>query len=194
MSGDQPTPAAPADIAVVRDFVNTTDHETRTDDLATRADLTGWLHRAGLLPVRTRATEADLAVAHELRRGLRRALELNHDGTSEDIPALDTTLVLLPVTLHWTGDASRLVPTKDGVQAALTRVVIAMHQAVAAGTWWRLKVCASDECEWAYYDASKNRSRMWCEYGCGNRRKVRAYRARQRAAGAPGQPGTPHGR
>ena len=45
-----------------------------------------------------------------------------------------------------------------------------------------LKICSSDECEWAYYDHSKNRSRHWCEYGCGNRVKTRAYRARRRAA------------
>ena len=51
----------------------------------------------------------------------------------------------------------------------------------SAGTWWRLKICASDECEWAYYDHSKNRSRQWCEYGCGNRIKSRNFRARQAA-------------
>ena len=53
---------------------------------------------------------------------------------------------------------------------------------VAAGIWWRLKICSSDECEWAYYVQSKNRSRSYCEYGCGNKLKTRAYRARQRSA------------
>ena len=56
-----------------------------------------------------------------------------------------------------------------------------MNEAVADGTWRRLKICADHECDWAYYDASKNRARNWCEYGCGNRAKVRAYRQRQRA-------------
>ena len=56
--------------------------------------------------------------------------------------------------------------------------------AATAGIWWRLKICASDECEWAYYDHSKNRSRSYCEYGCGNKLKTRAYRARRRAAAA----------
>ena len=66
----------------------------------------------------------------------------------------------------------------------LARVAVSAHDAVASGDWSRLKICAFDECEWAYYDHSKNRSRAYCEYGCGNKLKTRAYRARQRAAGA----------
>lgn len=58
---------------------------------------------------------------------------------------------------------------------------MAAHEAASEGIWWRLKICSYDECEWAYYDHSKNRSRAWREYGCGNLVKTRAYRARQRA-------------
>ncbi len=47
------------------------------------------------------------------------------------------------------------------------------------GTWSRLKACR--QCEWAFYDWSKNRSGRWCAMSvCGNRTKVRAYRARRR--------------
>ena len=69
------------------------------------------------------------------------------------------------------------------MRGALARIGLAAHEATTEGLWWRLKICASDECEWAYYDHSKNRSRNWCEYGCGNKLKTRAYRARQ--AGRP---------
>ena len=72
------------------------------------------------------------------------------------------------------------------MRGALARIGLAAHEATAEGIWWRLKICASDECEWAYYDHSKNRSRNWCEYGCGNKLKTRAYRARQ--AGRPPRP------
>ena len=64
----------------------------------------------------------------------------------------------------------------------LAQIGLATHDAAADGLWWRLKICAWDECEWAYYDHSRNRSRSYCEYGCGNKLKIRAYRARQRAA------------
>jgi len=50
----------------------------------------------------------------------------------------------------------------------------------ADGTWERLKVCLADDCQWAYYDRSRNRSSVWCDMQvCGNRQKVRAFRARQ---------------
>ena len=74
--------------------------------------------------------------------------------------------------------------TATGVRGALARIGLAAHEAAAEGVWWRLKICSSDECEWAYYDHSKNRSRHYCEYGCGNKLKTRAYRARRRAGGS----------
>ena len=42
----------------------------------------------------------------------------------------------------------------------------------------RLKVCANDACRRAFYDASRNRSRRWCDGArCGNRERVRRHRA-----------------
>jgi predicted RNA-binding Zn ribbon-like protein len=50
------------------------------------------------------------------------------------------------------------------------------------GSWSRLKTCENDECRWAFYDQSKNRSAKWCSMqSCGNRMKARAYRARREA-------------
>ena len=176
------TPDVPRAIAIVRDFVNTTDHETATDDLSTPAELTKFLLGRGLMPRATRATPADLGAALRLRSGLRRALELNHDGQGKTLPELADSLGDHQVALTWTPDGPVLTTTAPGVQGGLARIAIAVHEAAAAGQWWRLKICAWDECEWAYYDHSKNRSRSWCEYGCGNKVKTRAYRARQAAA------------
>ncbi len=179
---DLPRPAVPEPIAIVRDFVNTTDYETGSDDLTTLADLSAYLLREGLLDRPTRATRADLDLALRLRRGLRAALELNHDGTEATLEVLDRALRELPVRLEWAGDTARLVPGAGGVRGALGQIGLSAHDAAMQGIWWRLKICASDECEWAYYDHSKNRSRSWCEYGCGNKIKTRAYRARRAAA------------
>ena len=179
---DLPRPDVPGVIAVLRDFVNTTDHETGTDDLTSRAALTRHLTGAGLLTGAGRASADDLAVALRLRAGLRRALELNHDGEPGHVDGLDTVLQELPVSLAWTDGQVTLRPATTGVRGALAGIGLAAHEAAIAGLWWRLKVCAWDECEWAYYDHSKNRSRSYCEYGCGNKLKTRAYRARQRDA------------
>jgi len=181
MSADLDLPEVPRDIGIVREFVNTTDYETQSDELTTPAELTGYLHRAGLMPRRSRATHDDLELARRLRRGLRRALELNHGGESAAVADLDTALAELPFALAWTGQGSAVVCPAVGVRGALGEIALAMQRAVSDGIWWRLKICSSDECEWAYYDNSKNRSRNWCEYGCGNRVKMRAYRLRQKA-------------
>ena len=178
-----PVVDVPPALALVRDFVNTDDQEKGTDDLSTPAELTTYLHQNGLLPRRSRSSDDDLKLARQLRKGLRRALELNHDAARAPIPALETALDRLPLRLEWNGDGSGLVPVEPGVRGGLARIAVAMNEAVAGGTWGRLKICADDECAWAYYDASKNRARNWCEYGCGNRAKVRAYRQRRRASG-----------
>jgi predicted RNA-binding Zn ribbon-like protein len=178
---DTSSPAVPADIGVVRDFVNTTDHELGTDELTTPAELSAYLHGAGLMERRTRSTAADVALARQLRDGLRRALELNHLGESGPVSELEAALDRLSFELRWTGDRVSLTPAESGVRGALAKVAVAMTNAVADGIWWRLKICSSDECAWAYYDRSKNRSARWCEYGCGDKLKMRAYRARQRA-------------
>jgi predicted RNA-binding Zn ribbon-like protein len=175
-------PDVPAAVAVVRDFVNTYDHETGTDELSTRAELVRHLAQSGLLAsAGARATEADLALAHGLRAGLREALAANHDDTAVAVPELTSALRELPVSLDWTEAGPAPRTTATGVRGALARVGLAAQEAANEGLWWRLKICALDECGWAYYDHSKNRSRSWCGYGCGNKVKTRAYRARRGA-------------
>jgi predicted RNA-binding Zn ribbon-like protein len=165
----------------VRDFVNTTDHETGVDELTSQAGLVRYLVREGLLPGSGRASVDDLALAHRLRTGLRAALAANHDGATQAAPELARALRDLPVALDWTDAGPTLRTTVGGVRGALAQIGLAAQQAANEGLWWRLKICSLDECQWAYYDHSKNQSRSWCEYGCGNVVKTRAYRARRRA-------------
>lgn len=42
----------------------------------------------------------------------------------------------------------------------------------------RVTRCSGEGCAWLFVDASKNRSRRWCDMSvCGNRAKARRYRA-----------------
>lgn len=178
----------PAAVAVVRDFVNTDDHELGTDELKDVEGFGRWLEQVGLADGAMRPSTEELDLARRLRAGLRRALELNHDGDTGSLPTLGEALAELPVRLAWDGIAPVLTTDAEGALGGLAQVAVSAHEAVSSGDWSRLKICAFDECEWAYYDHSKNRSRAYCEYGCGNKLKTRAYRARQRAAGAAGAP------
>lgn len=67
---------------------------------------------------------------------------------------------------------------------------MALVDVVRTGELDRLRVCSGDDCEDVIIDLSRNRSRLYCESGCGNRAHVAAYRARRAARSA----GSSHGR
>jgi len=71
------------------------------------------------------------------------------------------------------GDRLRLEPRADGVDGALGRILRVVCAALTDGTWARLKACRNDGCQWAFYDASKNRSATWCAMAiCGRAMRV----------------------
>jgi predicted RNA-binding Zn ribbon-like protein len=72
-----------------------------------------------------------------------------------------------------------LTPRARGFAGALAALLVPVASASADGTWARVKACRADDCQWAFYDRSRNRSGAWCEMSvCGNREKVRSYRSR----------------
>lgn len=174
-------PAAPPHVERLLAFTNSVDNEEQTDDLTTTAELSSWLHDHDLTEHRTRATSADLHLARDLRDALRDSLRAHHDGR-HDAAALDRLAAGLPLRLEHTSDGPGLRPVEAGTRGGLAWILVAVTQAAADDSWRRLKICAFDECQWAFYDHSKNRSRTWCEWGCGNKVKTRNYRARQRGS------------
>jgi predicted RNA-binding Zn ribbon-like protein len=171
-----------ADRALVLDFANTLDIEASTDLLVTRAQLAEFLHRAGVVESRSPASEQDVALARELRSGIREALHLNHDEVRGEVPELSRVLSRLPLRLGWSTGAPTLEPIEPGVTGGLAQIAVAVANTHADGSWERLKICADSLCQEAYYDASKNRSKNWCGATCGNKAKTRAYRQRTKTA------------
>jgi predicted RNA-binding Zn ribbon-like protein len=171
-----------ADRALILDFANTLDVEASTDDLVTRAQLAEFLHRAGVVGRRIAASEEDVAVARELRAGIRAALHLNHDEVKGNVPELSRVLARLPMRLGWSDGAPSLEPVEAGVAGGLAQIAVAVANAHADGSWERLKICADSTCQEAYFDASKNRSKNWCGAACGNKAKTRAYRVRAKTS------------
>ncbi len=67
------------------------------------------------------------------------------------------------------------------MRGALAQLMAAATTSRIKGSWPRLKMCPAEECRWAFYDTSRNRSKRWCSMEvCGNRNKVRAFRDRGR--------------
>jgi len=175
----------PEHVTLLREFVNTIDVEEGTDVFSDVKGLTGWLRANGLLGRRTRATEADLQLARQLRHRLREQMIANADGTSRSAHSGGLAMPDIPLRLSFEADVPRLVPAGQAGKAALGHVLVAVTESVADQTWPRLKICHADDCQWAYFDASKNQSKTWCSMGvCGNREKTRNYRARRRTGSA----------
>lgn len=64
-------------------------------------------------------------------------------------------------------------------RSRVARVLEAAAAAMADGSWPRLKACRADDCQWAFVDTARNRSRQWCDMAiCGNRAKAQRFRAR----------------
>jgi predicted RNA-binding Zn ribbon-like protein len=167
----------------VIDFVNTLEVETGEDALAAPADLAGWLKGRGLLETRAgRLRESDRERAIELREALRSLMLANNGGAPDRraVGVLERAARDGELGVHFdAGGGVELAPAASGAAGALARLLAPVARAIADGSWQRAKACRADDCRWAFYDRSRNRSGVWCEMAvCGNRTKVRAYRER----------------
>jgi len=179
-------PRAPAPLALVQDLVNTTDLEAGTDRLTSVDELRSWLAAHGLPTGRLSA--ADLGRFVELREAIRDALGANaHRAATGATARLAAAARTAPLRLAAGPGGPKLEAMGSPVDRAIGAVLVAIAEATAAGLWPRLKVCRNDACRWAYWDASKNRSGVWCTMAvCGNRAKGARFRRRQgRAARGP---------
>jgi predicted RNA-binding Zn ribbon-like protein len=195
--------AAPGDLEIVQRFVNTLDIESGTDELDSPAGLSGWLAGSGLMapagpgePVRpgdVPVSPSFLKTAVALREALRGMLSSHvpapgaPDGAQAQAAAAELRKAAGTLRIRiGVGDDGRVapVPAGAGVVAALTRILLIVAAADAAGTWSRLKACNASDCRWVFYDRSPTRSGCWCSMRiCGSRSKSRAYR-RRAAAGS----------
>jgi predicted RNA-binding Zn ribbon-like protein len=170
-------------LGLIQDFVNTRELDPEREVLATPDALAGWLRVHGLLRDGP-AVDADLRRAVELREALRRLLLANNGGEASDADVALLNRAALESSLRprfLAGGQVALEPDAGGAQGALGRLLAEVSAAMNDGTWPRLKACANDECQWAFFDRSKNRSGHWCSMeSCGNRAKARHFRQRRR--------------
>jgi predicted RNA-binding Zn ribbon-like protein len=183
----------PEEIRLVNEFLNTLDlekfgehaekPEEERDELRSVEGLRTWLIERGLLEGQEPVTEADRELAVTLRGALREAAWANvrkEDGRSPE--AANPVLEELPLLVRLNEDLRpELVSGRGGVKGALGRILADAAVAASRGTWTRLKICAAEDCRWAYYDHSKSRTGRWCSMQvCGNRHKTRRYRRKKR--------------
>ncbi|HEV7203899.1 MAG TPA: CGNR zinc finger domain-containing protein [Jatrophihabitans sp.] len=153
--------------------------------LETLADLEAFLDEWGITGSRRR-TRAELAEVQALRPRLRQIWFENEDGAVAIVNALLREANALPHLVkhdEWAYHLHATRPEAPLVDRMAVEAAMALVDVIRTGELARLRVCAADDCDDVLVDLSKNRSRRFCEKGCGNRANVAAYRARQAAGG-----------
>jgi predicted RNA-binding Zn ribbon-like protein len=172
------------DLELVVEFVNTRQLDDGSDRIGSPDGLDGWLRDRGLAAPTDRATSAHVWRAQELREALRGLLLRNNEVEAVvEVGPLEEVAVRARLGPSFSDEGTvRLEPRAGGVDAALGRVVAAVSALMADGRWARVKACRADDCQWAFVDRARNRSRAWCSMqSCGNREKARSFRRRRAA-------------
>lgn len=133
--------------------------------------------------------DAELEAVRALRPRLRMLWTADLDSAVGEVNQLLCEAGALPQLVRhgeWSWHLHATPPeaplsTRMAVEAAMALVDV-----IRADELERLRVCAADDCEDVVVDLSKNRSKRYCDGGCGNRRNVAAYRERlARTSAAP---------
>lgn len=187
----------PFGLELVIDFVNTRDLEAGTDVLASPDDLRAWLSGHGLVVSPGPVDTPELSAATELREALRSAMLAHNGGPPADEAAATLERIARQgaLSVGFRADGGVEVTARaPGWAGVLAGLLVPVVEASLDGAWERVKACRADDCLWAFYDSSRNRSGRWCEMAvCGNRTKVRTYRNRRgssrQGSGPPVTPG-----
>jgi len=190
------------DLESTFDFLNTLDTDSGfpVERLPTLDDALTWfvdrgvIHREGAdrargkVATQVAAAAKDLDRVHAVRNALREVAEAIAEHRAPRAAALGT----VNRALH-ARQVIELVPAPDGcsvdhrhvgdpIDDALARLADPLVSELTGGRPERIRVCASDTCDWIFYDASRTARRRWCDMStCGNRAKAARHRARSRA-------------
>ena len=125
---------------------------------------------------------AELAAVRDLRPRLRQLWEVGEDRIVALVNELLREARALPQLVKHDGWDYHLHATPPHAPMATRMAVeaaMAMVDVIRVGQLDRLRTCESTTCDNVLVDLSKNRSRRYCDAGCGNRANVAAYRARK---------------
>jgi|SRR5579884_1412470 len=188
---------APGPLALVQAFANSKDLLTAQDIFTSPEMVQGWLVARGLLAKEEFLSEEDYQRVLTFREALRALIQTNTGAafSSEALESLNSIAGSAHMTVCFSVEGQpHLQSDTPGIDGALGRLLAIIYTSVIDGSWKRLKACQNEECQWVYYDSSKNRSSNWCTMSmCGNRLKTRTYRQRRKEQqDVSGQPRRSH--
>lgn len=153
------------------------------DTMRTPEDLVRFLDDQGWSGTRL-GSVAELDDVRALRPRLRRLWALEESDLVRAVNEILTEAAALPQLVDHDDLGWHIHAVPEDAPLAIRMIVeaaMALTDVIRSGELDRLKSCAADDCADVVLDLSRNRSRRFCESGCGNRENVRAYRDRQRS-------------
>lgn len=177
---------APEPLIAVQALANTFAFEPEEERLSDAGAARTWLVDSELATPDVEVGEEEYERLVAFRSVVRDLLDANLTGELPDeaAAAFERFAAAHPVNLASPVPGALeldLAPARS-VDQFIGQIVGIAYRAQLSGEWERLKVCASDECRWAFFDTSRNRSGTWCQMEvCGNKIKNRAYRERRRS-------------
>jgi predicted RNA-binding Zn ribbon-like protein len=179
-------PKAPGRLELLQRFINSYNHDfpREWDRIGSKEKAKAWLLDKGLIAAGDPISETNAAHLRELREAIRALAIANHGGepgtAALDVIRSASRAAGLRVAID-DGGRTALEAERRGVDGAVATLLAILYEAQLTGRWSRVKACR--ECEYAFFDRSKNRSAAWCAMSiCGNRTKNRAYYRRRRTA------------
>ena len=167
------------------DLVNSEEYDgfgNFSDRLDDPAWLESFLRRWHLHPAQ--AGKAPLPALKSLRRSLRSVAEAL---AASDVPdareiAQINAVMDVPVRQRLVGREKErrieIAPLRSDWDWIFSRIAASAAEAIVAGPESRIRICANDECRWAFHDPTKAKTKRWCsDSTCGNRARVRRARA-----------------
>src|SRR5680860_646675 len=170
-------------------LINRVSEAQGQDGITTVDELDTWLDEWEFSGSRDH-NEAELAAVRDLRPRLRRIWTAGEDEAVDAVNLLLAEAGALPQLVRhdaWDYHLHATAPDAPVVTRLAVEAAMALVDVIRGRQMDRLGVCAAEDCDGVVIDLSKNRSRRYCEAGCGNRVHVAAYRARR--AGPPRPPG-----
>jgi len=187
------------DLAI--DFTNTVgnrgdtseEHFNLYGDVLSWADARGVIARADMRRLSRRAEQAPadahgaLASMIALRESLYRVLAAAAVGgrpAAADLAVLNAHVAASYAHARLTPQHGGFGMTFDAPAASLVQpiagpVVRAAVDLLTGPSHARVRICADRSCGWLFLDATRSGTRRWCDMKvCGNRNKVRTFRAR----------------
>lgn len=151
------------------------------EQLNSADDLSGWLgERFDRLS--GDATERDLVDAKALRTAIYRLARARVDRAQPEPDDIDTVNLFaatpdIPPLID--GGHRRAGATAIRPGQALSTIARDAVRLLSHNTEGRIRECDADNCRLVFYDESRTNNRRWCSMQrCGNRAKVRTFRAR----------------